>query len=65
MKMLILLTAIGVANLALIVTGEAILIWRGATSDLWKRECRYYYPVRLYSVQLPLSQGCPRWRTTT
>jgi len=64
-KMLILCASVGLANLAMIARGDAFLIWQGATDDLWKRKCHYYYPVRLYSTELPLSHTCPMWATAS
>ena len=64
-KMLILFASIALANLALIVKGDAFLLWQGATENLRQRECHYYYPMRFYSTQLPLSHTCPRWATAS
>jgi hypothetical protein len=63
MKLLTVLALIFVANAGLLLWGEAPLVWSTSTNNQWNRSCRYYYPVRMFEVVLPLSQDCPHWMT--
>jgi hypothetical protein len=60
-RLLTVVALIFVANAGLMLWGQAPLVWSGSTPDKWNRSCRYYYPVRMFEVVLPLSQDCPRW----
>jgi hypothetical protein len=62
MKYVTALALIFGANVALLGWGQALLAWSTSTPDGWSRSCRYYYPVRVFEVTLPLSQSCPYWR---
>ena len=63
MKLLILLAFIGLANLGLTLSGDALLVWQGSINAQWKRDCHYYFPFRLFEVKLPLRQSCPTFLT--
>jgi len=61
MKYVTALALIVGANAGLLLWGQAPLVWSSSTADGWQRSCRYYYPVRVFEVVLPLTQNCPRW----
>jgi hypothetical protein len=61
MKILTALALLVVANVGLLLWGEAPLVWTSTASDQWNRSCRYYYPLRTFELVVPLSQNCPHW----
>ena len=48
-------------NFAMHLRGEALLLSAGVTDDQWSRSCTYYYPLRVFHLELPLDQQCPTW----
>jgi len=59
-KVLLALAVIVGLSAAQWVWGQALLVSSGSTADRWNRSCRYYFPMRVFEVTLPLSQECPR-----
>ena len=61
MKLVTIVALILLINGGLYVGDRGLRVWSSTTADQWNRICRYYYPIRIFEIILPLSQDCPSW----